>query len=120
MPLNIAEPPVDPTALLQRPEEFLIFYADIVDGKMWCSDCRAVDDNIRKTFTGSDSISPTAAIVYVGNKPNWKSLDNVFRGEPFKITDVPTIVKIREGKEVARLVDQEINSKLADFVLSNS
>jgi hypothetical protein len=86
MPLNIAEPLVDPTALLQRPEEFLIFYADIVDGKMWCSvrrwrsplarrclmthqDCRAVDDNVRKTFTGSDSISPTAAIVYVGNKP---------------------------------------------------
>ncbi|KAJ7184039.1 hypothetical protein B0H12DRAFT_835068 [Mycena haematopus] len=120
MPLNIADSPLNqPVAsLLERPEEFLIFYADVVDGKMWCSDCRAVDDQVRKTFT--DSPTSAAVIVYVGNKPDWKATDNVFRGEPFKLTAIPTIIRIREGKEVGRLVEKEISPKLADFVSSDS
>jgi hypothetical protein len=71
----------------------------------------------------------------VNSGASWKAKDNIFRGEPFKITDVPTVVKMREvpfrrvhfflkcidgmwtqRKEVGRLVDTEINPKLADFV----
>ncbi|KAF7337487.1 Duf953 domain protein [Mycena sanguinolenta] len=119
MVLNTTDCPfTEPVAsLLERPEEFLIFYSDIVDGQMWCPDCRAVDDQVRKTFIDT---SVTAVIVYVGNKPDWKAPENVFRGEPFKITSIPTIVKMREGKEVGRLVEKEISSKLAEFVLSDS
>ncbi|KAJ7878614.1 hypothetical protein B0H13DRAFT_973654 [Mycena leptocephala] len=117
MPLNVADTTLaraTPASLLDRPEEFIIFYADVEDGRMWCSDCRAVDEQVQKTFAAQDG--PSAVIVYVGSKPNWKAKDNIFRGEPFKITDVPTVVKMRERKEVGRLVDTEINPKLADFV----
>ncbi|KAJ7161302.1 hypothetical protein C8R43DRAFT_881264, partial [Mycena crocata] len=90
----------DPAALKDRPEEFLIFYANVVDGKMWCSDCRKVDDVVQKTFSAPDS--PSAVIVYVGDKPQWKALDNVFRGEPFKITGIPTIIKLKEVSRGSR------------------
>jgi hypothetical protein len=32
----------------------------------------------------------------VNSGASWKAKDNIFRGEPFKITDVPTVVKMRE------------------------
>ncbi|KAJ6575401.1 hypothetical protein B0H19DRAFT_933743 [Mycena capillaripes] len=114
MPLNVAEPTREPAVLLDRPEEFFIFYADVEDGRMWCSDCRAVDEQVRGVFTAANGSS--AVIVYVGSKPNWKAKDNVFRGEPFKITDVPTVVRMKEGKEVGRLVEAEVGAKLAEFV----
>ncbi|KAF7347603.1 Duf953 domain protein [Mycena venus] len=133
MPLNIADNPLEnPVALLNRPEEFLIFYADVEDGKMWCSDCRAVDEQVRKTFTDSPSVGAAgdrilswiltdgAAAYICVCLFSWKAKDNVFRGEPFEVTDIPTIVKLREGKEVGRLVDQEIKTKLADFVRADS
>ncbi|KAJ6483890.1 hypothetical protein DFH09DRAFT_1106617 [Mycena vulgaris] len=118
MPLNIVADPIDPVCLKDRPEEYLIFYSDVVDGRMWCPDCRAVDDVVRNVFAGPDG--PSAVIVYVGNKPKWKAMDNVFRGEPFKIDGIPTIVKLREKVEVGRLVDAEINSKLAAFVAASA
>ncbi|KAJ7193333.1 hypothetical protein GGX14DRAFT_589131 [Mycena pura] len=114
MPLHVVDPS-DYVSLLERPEEYIIFYASVENGKMWCGDCRAVDDVVQKTFAPN---GPAAAIVYVGSKPEWKAEDNVFRGEPFKVTDVPTIVKLKEKKELARLVLEEINTKLAAFVNS--
>ncbi|KAJ7651672.1 hypothetical protein DFH06DRAFT_1331622 [Mycena polygramma] len=114
MPLRVADPTREPVSLLDRPEEFLVFYADVVDGKMWCGDCRAVDEQVRSAFAAGDG--PSAVIVYVGDKPSWKAKDNVFRGEPFKLTAVPTIVNIREKKEVGRLVEAEIAPKLAEFL----
>ncbi|KAJ7459176.1 hypothetical protein B0H11DRAFT_2242743 [Mycena galericulata] len=114
MPLRIAELPVDPVSV--KDATFLIFYASIVDGKMWCSDCRKVDGTVQKTFASPDG--PSAVIIYVGDKPEWRAKDNVFRGEPFKITAVPTIIKLRESVEVGRLIEnpEEINSKLSAFV----
>ncbi|KAJ7103257.1 hypothetical protein B0H15DRAFT_204000 [Mycena belliarum] len=109
----------NPESLLNRPEEFLIFYSDVVDGKMWCSDCRAVDDGVQQTFAGPDA--PIGVIVYVGNKPEWKAMDNVFRGEPFKITSIPTIIRLKEKKEVGRLVEDEITTeRLSAFVQGQS
>ncbi|KAJ7492350.1 hypothetical protein FB451DRAFT_1218029 [Mycena latifolia] len=108
----------DPASLEDRPEEFFIFYSDIVDGQMWCPDCRAVDDVVQKTFAGSES--PAAVIVYVGNKPEWKAVDNLFRGEPFNIRSIPTIVRLKEKKEVGRLVEGEINTRLSAFVEGNA
>ncbi|KAJ7631243.1 hypothetical protein FB45DRAFT_561021 [Roridomyces roridus] len=50
MPLRIAESPV-----LDRGTDFLIFYSSIVDEKMWCPDCRAVDDVVQQTFAAADA-----------------------------------------------------------------
>ncbi|KAJ7786599.1 hypothetical protein B0H16DRAFT_1491024 [Mycena metata] len=116
MPLNVADSAIKPAAVLDRPEEFVIFYSDVVDGQMWCPDCRVVDEQVKQAFTAPNS--PSAVIIYVGNKPDWKSSDNVFRGEPLKITEIPTIVKLKENKEVGRLMDAEIKTGLEKFVAS--
>ncbi|KAJ7751206.1 hypothetical protein DFH07DRAFT_826514 [Mycena maculata] len=113
MPLRVAELPIDPLSL--KGTTYFIFYASIVDGKMWCSDCRAVDDVVQQTFTDANA---EALIVDVGKKPEWKAMDNIFRGEPFKITAVPTIIRMRESVEVGRLVENpdEIKLNLSAFV----
>lgn len=36
MPLFYADGSIDPITLLTVPERFIIFYASIVDGEMWC------------------------------------------------------------------------------------
>jgi len=114
MPLRVAEPSTIPLSFVEAPENFLIFYSSPVNGKLWCPDCEAVDDIIRKVFGASDG--PSALIVYVGEKAEWKSPSNKFRGAPWKIQSVPTIIKIRNSKEDARLVDSEINDHLVRFV----
>ncbi|KAF8078972.1 hypothetical protein FPV67DRAFT_1402857 [Lyophyllum atratum] len=111
MPLRIAEGPVDPQALKDVPEQYLIFYSSIVDGRSWCPDCRDVEDLVRETF-GLDA-SPSALIVYVGDRAEWKSPSNVLRAEPWNLTDIPTIVRVRDG---ARLVESEIAGGLSEFV----
>jgi len=101
---------------LTASEEYLIFYSSIVNGRLWCPDCNAVDGLVKSTFSSEDA--PSALIIYVGDRPTWKSPSNVFRGEPFKIQSVPTILKIQNGKEVGRLVDSEITPGLANFIRS--
>ncbi|KAK0233799.1 hypothetical protein IW262DRAFT_111242 [Armillaria fumosa] len=139
MPLHIADETF--TGSTPKPEEikheYLIFYSSIVDGQLWCPDCRAVDRLLRDTF-GSDE-SPSALIVYVGDRPTsvremgmcpcsllimthysdrWKTPANEFRGEPWKIESIPTIIKLKDGAEASRLVDSEISAGLQAFIYS--
>jgi hypothetical protein len=44
-----------------------------------------------------------------GDGGRWRAQDNVYKRD-FKLTAVPTIVKLKEGKEVARLVEGEVNN----------
>ncbi|ESK92668.1 duf953 domain protein [Moniliophthora roreri MCA 2997] len=71
---------------------YVVFYSSIVDGQLWCPDCRKVESLVKDTFSTPDA--PPAVIVYVGDKPAWKTLSNVFRGEPWNLTSIPTIVKL--------------------------
>jgi len=113
MPLRtITEP--DPASLLDQPERFFIFYSSVVEGKLWCPDCVVVDDLLQQTFSSADS--PDALIIYVGDRPTWKASSNAFRSDPWKVSDIPTIIKVQNGKEVARLVDTEIAEKLVEFI----
>lgn len=114
MPLYVADGSIDPITLQNVPEQFVIFYASIIDGQMWCPDCRVVEKLVRETFSDR---GPAALIVYVGDKPQWKNQSNVYRQEPWKIAGVPTIVQLKDGKEVGRLSDDvEILEKLTDFI----
>jgi len=84
---------------------FLIFYASRdVNGRMWCPDCRDVEEHVKETFESSPQ---TGLIIYVGNKPTWKSPDNRFR-QSHNISSIPTIVRLDNGKETARLIEGEI------------
>ncbi|GLB35817.1 putative eukaryotic protein of unknown function (DUF953) [Lyophyllum shimeji] len=111
MPLRIAQGPVDPSALKDVAEQYLIFYSSIVDGKLWCPDCQDVEVLVKETFSSEDS--PSALIVYVGDRAEWKSSSSVLRAEPWSLTGVPTIVRLRDG---ARLTESEVAGGLAEFV----
>lgn len=113
MPLYEAERSID---RYRVPDQFVIFYSSITteDGQMWCADCRAVEDLVRNTFSDE---GPAALVIYVGDRIQWKSPSNIYRQEPWKITNVPTIVRLREGQDVGRLAsDSDIIEGLSEFV----
>lgn len=113
MPLREVEFPSDPKDLEGAREQFLIFYSSRVNGQLWCPDCVAVDRTIQDTFRPQDG--PSAVIVYVGQKPEWKTPSNIFRGEPWQVTSVPTVIKVKNSKVAGRL-DSDINALLAAFI----
>jgi len=112
MPLRVSDA-IDPPSLKEVPENYLIFYSSLSDGRLWCPDCVDVDSTVQKIF-GTDG--PAALIVYVGQKAEWKTPNNPFRSEPWNIQSIPTIIKLRDNKETSRLVESEINGGLASFV----
>jgi len=116
MPLYEADASIDPYTLRKVPEKFVIFYASITElnGQMWCPECTAVEGLVKDTFSES---GPEALVVYVGNRMQWKSPLNIYRQQPWKITNVPTIVRLREGQDVGRLAsDSDIIKGLSEFV----
>ncbi|RXK39709.1 hypothetical protein M231_03064 [Tremella mesenterica] len=79
---------------------FLIFYSSVINGQMWCPDCRRVESTVKEAFDGPDK--PKAIIHWVGDKATWRDPKNEARVQ-WKISNVPTILRIQNGKEVARL-----------------
>jgi len=81
-------------------------------------DCRDVDPTVQEIFGPVDG--PNGLIVYVGQKTEWKPpANNPFRGEPWQIESIPTILKVRDSKEIGRLVDSEttrVKDSLSSFV----
>ncbi|KAF9502299.1 hypothetical protein BDN71DRAFT_1500436 [Pleurotus eryngii] len=134
MPLDSKDFP-DPSSLLEKNgERFLIFYSSIVDGQLWCPDCRVVDELIKTTFLSEDA--PHGIVIYVGDRAtyvashqyhqfavditktnrffcaySWKNSGNKYHGAPFNVTSIPTIIKVVDSKEVARLVDPNITAQ---------
>jgi len=84
---------------------FLVFYSSIVDGKMWCPDCVDVEPSVREAFDSNDK--PEAMLFYVGKKEEWRTPDNVARVD-WKVRGIPTVIKLQEGKEIARVTETEI------------
>jgi len=117
MPLRVSEI-TEPSSLKGVSEKYLIFYSSLTDGILWCEDCRKVDPIVQHIFGPPNG--PEGLIVYVGQRTEWKRpADNPFRGEPWKIESIPTIIKVQDSKEIGRLVDSEkenMNDHLAAFV----
>jgi len=100
MPLH--ESKIKPLSWEDIKEQFVIFYASKGDnGIMWCPDCLAVKEVVEETFDKEDA--PSALVIYVGQKPEWKSPKNEWRHQPWDVQTIPTIVRLHDGK---RLVDQ--------------
>ncbi|KAH9995953.1 hypothetical protein BJV77DRAFT_185327 [Russula vinacea] len=120
MPLNTVPNPLELSSYEGIDENFVIFYASRDEsGRMWCPDCRDVEDIIKRTFAPADvsDDGPSGLIVYVGQKSEWKTKGNRFRLAPWRIESIPTIVKLKDGVEVGRLVEGDITaSKLAALV----
>ncbi|KIJ66206.1 hypothetical protein HYDPIDRAFT_109190 [Hydnomerulius pinastri MD-312] len=119
MPLRKVQFPSDTVSLKNGKERILIFFSSRIPetGALWCPDCVAVENLINNTF-GSEQ-SPSAVLVYVGQKPEWKTPDNVFRKEPWNLTAIPTIIRLDEaGEEIGRLVDGQnsISEEVSSFI----
>ncbi|KAI0348297.1 hypothetical protein BDW22DRAFT_1424485 [Trametopsis cervina] len=111
MPLRYTDDPAAPESVQDVAEKYVIFYASRgEDGKMWCPDCVEVEDVVEKKFAGADG--PSGLIVRVGQRAEWKTPKNPFRGEPWKVGSIPTIIRVEDG---ARLVLDEIRDGLASF-----
>ncbi|WVQ66160.1 uncharacterized protein L199_004338 [Kwoniella botswanensis] len=90
------------------PVSYLVFYSDIVNGQMWCPDCRDVESTVKQAFDAPDK--PKAIIYWVGSISEWRAPKNKARVD-WNVNSVPTILKIENGKETGRLVEQEILDK---------
>ncbi|KAI0257066.1 hypothetical protein BJV78DRAFT_1159997 [Lactifluus subvellereus] len=117
MPLNTAAKPLELSSYEDIKENFVIFYASCDEsGGMWCPDCRDVEDLVRYTFAPADG--PSGLIIYVGQRPEWKTETNHFRAAPWCIQSIPTIVKLQDSKEVGRHVEGEIIGDLPALIES--
>ncbi|KAJ7350484.1 hypothetical protein DFH08DRAFT_111597 [Mycena albidolilacea] len=94
---------------------YALFYASLVDGQPWCSDCRAISDKVQKAFAGPDA--PPLTIIEVGLKTEWKSQDNIFRGSPWKVSGIPTLFHVNEGAVAHRYEDDpDVIKKLDEII----
>ncbi|KIO24183.1 hypothetical protein M407DRAFT_103175 [Tulasnella calospora MUT 4182] len=119
MPLTTAEDYPSPSGSAASPapsKTILIFYSSIVDGKLWCPDCRAVDGLIKSTFD-NEGTDWHGVIIYVGDRPTWRDSQNKFRKE-WGVSSIPTLIRLdSEGKEISRLVESAITeSSLKKFL----
>jgi len=82
---------------------------------MWCGDCRNVEEDVKTAFSEEDA--PTGIIIRVGDISTWKDPDNYYRLE-YGLTAIPTIIRLKDGAETGRLVEDEIKdkTKLAKFI----
>ncbi|KAF9225545.1 hypothetical protein BS17DRAFT_700604 [Gyrodon lividus] len=119
MPLREVQFPSDAKSFGSGKEKILVFFSSRVPetNLLWCPDCVAVEKLIIDTFDSDQG--PSGVLVYVGQKSEWKTLDNIFRKEPWKVTAIPTIIKLNNaGEEIGRLVDGQnlISEELSSFI----
>ncbi|OJK03625.1 hypothetical protein ASPACDRAFT_1852560 [Aspergillus aculeatus ATCC 16872] len=93
---------------------FLAFVTspDPATGQSWCPDVRAAWPVLDAAFSAAEA--PHLAVVEVGQKPEWKDLENVYR-TTWKVPCIPTVIRyeVVEGKtvETGRLAEGEILEK---------
>ncbi|TKY85882.1 hypothetical protein EX895_005423 [Sporisorium graminicola] len=92
-----------PPAQADKPQ-YLIFFSS--GTPPWCPDCVDAQPAVQEVFAAGNV---DGHIVLVGEKPEWKTPENRFRKE-YAIRCIPTITKVVDGKEVARLEDSECKS----------
>ncbi|KAL4069841.1 hypothetical protein V8B97DRAFT_642292 [Scleroderma yunnanense] len=106
MPLEEVELPFDTESLKNGSNQFIIFFSSRVDGTLWCGDCAAVEELVNETFRPEDG--QQGILVYVGLKVEWKSADSIFRGEPWNLTAIPTIIKLNKVRQFTTLFCNKI------------
>ncbi|PWY91640.1 DUF953 domain protein [Aspergillus sclerotioniger CBS 115572] len=100
---------------------FLVFVSseDPATRQAWCPDVRAAWPTITATFSGEDS--PKLAVIEVGQKPEWRDPQNVYRNH-WNVKCIPALVRYQrvqgEVVETGRLVEREIidQEKLQEFI----
>ncbi|CDO73100.1 hypothetical protein BN946_scf185007.g154, partial [Trametes cinnabarina] len=95
MPLKESPDPAEPAWVEGVTADFLIFYSSRDEsGKLWCPDCVAVENVVQATFGPPEG--PSGVIVYVGQRPAWKTPSNPFRAAPWNVASIPTVIRTRD------------------------
>ncbi|EPQ28613.1 uncharacterized protein PFL1_03916 [Pseudozyma flocculosa PF-1] len=116
MPLDTTHTtPPSPTSAAAS-THYLVFFSS--GSPPWCPDCVDAQPAIQSVFVDEKATNGAHAyMILVGEKPEWKTPENRYRKE-YGLKCIPTILRIENGKETARLEDDECKSKdtLAAFV----
>lgn len=100
---------------LQNRPLFVLFTGSKNDstGKSWCPDCTAAEPVIDSVLNSLES-GYMLLVCSVDREP-YRTADYAYRTNPaIKLTCVPTLMKWKNGKAVARLNDSQ--SQVAEFV----
>ncbi|OJD34262.1 thioredoxin-like protein 5 [Diplodia corticola] len=90
--------------------------------RSWCGDCVAAEPMVERKFGGSSSDDGDGGkkcwVVWVGDKDEWRTPENVWRKAPFGITHLPTLVKVTPEGKWEKLVEGDVynQKKLDAFV----
>ncbi|PVI01794.1 hypothetical protein DM02DRAFT_335622 [Periconia macrospinosa] len=94
---------------------YLVFVSSIhpETGLSWCPDVRAAMPVIDAAFEKEDAAP--LGVVEVGQRPEWKEPNNVFRTK-WNVHNVPCLVRFERGedgtvKEVGRLIEEQVLEK---------
>lgn len=82
----------EPT-LLGRGDEYVVFIAS--GTPPWCSDCRDALPVLEKVFT-NEADDTILQVVKVGTEEEWKSPDNTWKGGPYRIEEIPCLIKYED------------------------
>lgn len=89
MPLrDVIEP-----EMLGRGDEYVLFFAS--GSPPWCSDCRDALPALESVFT-NDADDTIVQVVKVGDENEWKSPNNQWRGGPYRVTEIPCLIKFED------------------------
>ncbi|KAF3765578.1 hypothetical protein M406DRAFT_105884 [Cryphonectria parasitica EP155] len=115
-PQSIADAAASQAAASKIPQ-FLIIYANIVDGKSWCGDCRVAEPLVNKKFPQGGP--KRLGIYYAGDRETWRKSDNPWR--KFGVPALPTLYKVTPDGTWSKLVEAEVydEKKLNEFVDSS-
>ncbi|KAH6712370.1 hypothetical protein BKA61DRAFT_657752 [Leptodontidium sp. MPI-SDFR-AT-0119] len=121
MPLKVSsESPSELAASLKTSAtaskpSFVVVYASLVNGKSWCGDCRDAESFVNSKFASGEDV---VKVVYAGQRDEWRKQDNPWRAAPFKITNLPTLVKVTAEGNFEKLVEADVYNqrKLDAFV----
>ncbi|KAH7348507.1 hypothetical protein BKA65DRAFT_427537 [Rhexocercosporidium sp. MPI-PUGE-AT-0058] len=121
MPLKVSsESPSELAASLKASAtaskpSFVVVYASLMNGKSWCGDCRDAESFVNSKFASGEDV---VKVVYAGQRDEWRKQDNPWKAAPFKITNLPTLVKFTAEGEFEKLVEEDVYNqrKLDAFV----
>ncbi|KAL1614738.1 hypothetical protein SLS54_009495 [Diplodia seriata] len=104
---------------------FVAVYASHVDmeesgqkkRRSWCGDCVAAEPLVERKF-GDKYGEEKCWVVWVGDKAEWRTPENVWRKAPFEVTHLPTLVKVTPEGKWEKLVEGDVYNqrKLDAFV----